>query len=416
MTQSNRSSDTPPAPPRPAASPPESGWVLAPGSEPYSREELLARYRRQRGLPEDPFETGGKPTPPPGYRDRIMSQPKPAALFIERAQEQASQALQRRGLSLPQTFAIASAMALAAGAGVGMVNAMLFQGAKAPEQIAQNLAPVQASAGTILAPAPALQPVQTTTVINKKTVSTATLEVADAAGETNSFIPLALNAEPAELGSDIILKISGIPEGAYLTSGRKDDDQNWALTRSELKNLRLVVPQAEASKIDLAVAAFEPKTGELAAPVKTMTVALSDVTVLPAAAPPPAQAAETPPAPLPAADKVVRPQPIPPPDSTSLALQTEEAPAARTLVVEGDTLLKSGDVRSARKSYEQAWAGGSPAGAFGLARSYDPLVIGSLALKNADADKMQAIAWYERAATAGHVGAADAIVRLRLKP
>ena len=159
MTQSNRSSDTPsPAAPKAAVDPPESGWVLAPGSEPYSREELLARYRRQRALPEDPFEQGGKPTPPAGYRDRIMSQPQPAARFVERAEAQASPAPQKRTLTLPQTFAIASAMALAGGAGVGMVNATLFSGAKTPEQIADTLTPVQASAGTVLSPAPVVQP------------------------------------------------------------------------------------------------------------------------------------------------------------------------------------------------------------------------------------------------------------------
>lgn len=416
MTQSNHSSDAPPPTPQKAvASPPERGWVLAPGSEPYTRDELLARYRRQRALPEDPCEQGVKPTPPPGYRDRIMSQPQPAARFMERAEAQPSVAQQRRPLTLAQTFAVASAMALAAGAGVGIVNATLFSAARAPQQIADIITPVQARANSALTPAPVVQPVQTT-VVTKKTVPTATLEVTDAAGETNSFIPLALNAEPAELGSDIILKISGIPAGAYLTSGHKDDDQNWALTRNELKNLKLVIPEAQASRIDLAVAAFEPRTGELAAPVKTMTVALSDVMVQPTSAPPPTQAAEAPAPPPRVADKVVRPQPIPPPDSMTLALQTPEAPAARTLVLEGDSLLKSGDVREARKSYEHAWAVGSPAGAFGMARSYDPLVIGGLALKNAEADKVQALAWYERAATGGHVGAADAIVRLRLKP
>jgi hypothetical protein len=248
-------------------------------------------------------------------------------------------------------------------------------------------------------------------VIAKKPVATATLEVSDAAGETNSFIPLALSAQPAETGSDILLKISGIPEGAYLTSGRRNEDKIWAVTLAELKDLKLVIPEAQQPKIDLAVAAFEPKTGELAAPVKTLTVALSDVVVEPASAPPPSQTAA-----LPAAGKTGHPAPIPPPDSmTMAALQSSEVTATRTLVVEGDSLLKSGDVRQARLSYEKAWAAGSPAGAFGVARSYDPVVLGSLALKNDKPDKAKALEWYEKAATAGHSGATDAIVRLRLK-
>lgn len=417
MTESNRPSDKPtPAAPRPASSLPESSWVLAPGSEPFSREELLARYRQQRALPDDPFEHSGRPTPPPGYRERLMSMEQNAARFIERGEEHSAAAPGRRTFSLGQTFAVASAMALAAGASVGLISATQFSDGNSPVQVASSLTPVQANADTVSTITSAAQPVQTT-VITKKEVPIATLEVADASGETNSFIPLALNAQPAEIGSDILLKISGIPEGAYLTSGRKGDDQNWALTLAELKNLKLVIPEAQTPKIDLAVAAFEPRTGELAAPVKTMTVALSDVSVEPAAAPPPTQMTSLPAATMQPALKVVKPQPIPPPDSTTLAaLAEKETPAARTLVTEGDSLLKSGDVREARKTYEQAWADGSPAGAFGMARSYDPLVLGSLALKNATPDREQALAWYERAATAGHVGAAESIVRLNMKP
>jgi hypothetical protein len=375
---------------------------------PFSREELLARYRRQRALPDDPFEQGGKPVPPPGYRERIMSHPRPVSRFLEPEDAPAASPPQRRSLSLGQTFAVAAAMALAAGAGVGMVNARLFSGA--PVAPSADPAPVQAS--TLATVSPAAQTAQPShkTVVTKKAVSTATLEVSDAAGETNSFIPLALSAQPAELGSDILLKISGIPEGAYLTSGRRDEDKIWALTLAELKDLRLVVPEAQDSTLDLAVAAFEPQTGELAAPVKTMTVALSDVVVQPASAPPPSQTPKA------ASGKAGQPAPIPPPDSmTMAALDSTEASATRPLVLEGDALLKSGDVRQARLSYEKAWAGGSPAGAYGMARSFDPVVLGGLALKNDKPDTAKALAWYERAATAGHAGAADSIVRLRLK-
>lgn len=399
MTQNLRPSDKPPAAaPRNTSGSPDSGFALAAGMEPFSREELLARYRRQRTLPSDPFECLGKPAQP-----RVQPQ------LVETAAKTAPAAtVERRGLSMGQTFAVAAAMALAAGAGAGMMNAKLFSPGGGPAPLAESPAPVQAS----MAQVPATPPPVQTTVINKKPVATAKLEVSDTTGETNSFIPLALKAEPADARGDILLKISGIPEGAYLTSGRKQEDEIWAVTRAELKDLRLVVPEAEEPRIDLAVAAFEPNTGELAAPVKTMTVALSDVVVQPAAAPPPTQ---TPAAPV--AAKSGHPAPIPVPDSISLALAPpKDATAARTLVLEGDTLLKSGDVRLARASYEKAWAEGSPAGAYGMARSFDPVVLGGLALKNDKPDKARALEWYERAATAGHAGAADSIVRLRLKP
>jgi hypothetical protein len=340
-----------------------------------------------------------------------MSQPRPTTHFLERegtvAATVPASLPQWRNLSLGQTFTVAAAMALAAGAGAGIVNATLFSGSGSNAVRGANPAPVQASA--VAAATPVITTAQTT-VIAKKPVPTATLEVSDVAGETNSFIPLALHAQSADLQSEILLKISGIPEGAYLTSGRKDDDEVWALTPAEFRNVKLVVREAQEPKIDLAVAAFEQKTGELAAPVKTMTVALSDVIVQPASAPPPAQVQT-----VPASGKSGHPAPIPPPDGMSLALHAPETTAARSLILRGDELLRGGDIQAARNSYEQAWAGGSPAGAYGMARSYDPVVLAGLTLKNAQPDKAKALEWYERAATGGHTGAADSIVRLQLK-
>jgi hypothetical protein len=273
---------------------------------------------------------------------------------------------------------------------------------------ASDLAPVQASA--LKAATPAAQ-TDKVTVIAKKPVATASLEVSDAAGETNSFIPLALRAAPAKTGNGILLKISGIPEGAYLTSGRKDEDNIWALTLADLKDLKLVLPETKDAEIDLAVAAFEPATGELAAPIKTLTVALSDVVVQPASAPRPGQAPT-----LNASSKTGHPAPIPQPNSTMMAaLQSSERSAPRLLVTEADAMLGNGDVLKARLSFEKAWTGGSPDGAFGMARSYDPAVLGSLAIRNDNPDKEKALEWYERAVSAGHARAADAIVRLRLK-
>ena len=86
-----------------------------------------------------------------------------------------------------------------------------------------------------------------------------------------------------------------------------------------------------------------------------------------------------------------------------------------TLLAEGNSLFKYGDIRKARNAYEKAWKSGSAAGAYNLARSYDPVILASLNLKKTAPDKAKALEWYERAATAGHEEAAAAIVRLRLK-
>ena len=75
----------------------------------------------------------------------------------------------------------------------------------------------------------------------------------------------------------------------------------------------------------------------------------------------------------------------------------------------------AGDVAAARRSYERAWGkDGSAAAAYGLARSYDPLVLPTLPATNATPDKGQAMQWYKRAAAAGHADAAKAITRLQV--
>ena len=71
-------------------------------------------------------------------------------------------------------------------------------------------------------------------------------------------------------------------------------------------------------------------------------------------------------------------------------------------------------LRAALEADVQRAAGPGP-GAFALARSFDPLFLARLGLRQAKPDKAQALAWYEKAASAGHADAAAAIVRLKLK-
>ena len=407
-----------------------SSWILSHTGQQLTREELLARYRRQRALPDDPFEQTGKPVPPPGYREKIMSEPRPSARFVQRAEAESEvpQATPRtaRSFSVGQTLAIAVGVALLTGAGAAAVGMQLASTQQAVDPVLARPAPSPvADAGPAGQSLQQLQPLaaaaERSTTVDKKPVATATLDVSDAEGVTNSFIPLALHAEPAGLNEDMLLKISGIPEGAYLTTGHRENDQIWSLSLADLKNVKLVVPQASQPQLDLAVAAFEPKTGELAAPVKTMTVELNDVVVQPASAPPPSQVQSS------AQKSAVKgadqassafPEAIPPPQSTKVALAPPgESAEVQQLITEGSSLLQTGDVKAARKRFERAWGtDGSGAAAYGLARSYDPVVLAVLARKNADPDRTRALQWYQRAASAGNEDAAEAIVRLQLKP
>ena len=77
--------------------------------------------------------------------------------------------------------------------------------------------------------------------------------------------------------------------------------------------------------------------------------------------------------------------------------------------------IRGGDVAAARRGYERAWGNdGSAVAAFGLARSYDPLVLLTLPATNATPDKSQAMQWYQRAAAAGHADAGSAIALLQM--
>ena len=100
-----------------------------------------------------------------------------------------------------------------------------------------------------------------------------------------------------------------------------------------------------------------------------------------------------------------------------MALATPETPETQQLINSANMLLVSGDVAAARKSFERAWGNdGSAAAAFGLARSYDPVVLATLTRGNATPDRDQALQWYQRAAKGGNLDAAEAVARLQMKP
>jgi hypothetical protein len=226
-------------PSQPAAPLLQPSWVLSAAGEQLTREELLARYRRQRMLPEDPFETEPPSEPPRGYPDSIMSE-RHGTRSRERARPAAPSARPSpRSFTAAQTFAIAAATALVAGGSAGVLSTHLM----ASQAAGLSQVPEANVAGDSL--------------IEKKPVPTATLQVEDVIGETNSFIPLALHAVPAGLDTDMLLKISGLPEGAYLTSGHRQDDKIWTLSLAETKDVNLMIPRADDPQIDLAIAAFE---------------------------------------------------------------------------------------------------------------------------------------------------------------
>ncbi len=394
----------------------EPSWFFSQGNQP-PRDELVSRYRISRNLQERPHQ--GEHYRRPEYRELVSSRPRPPARFLyDRNDEEppAPTSAPRKGLGLKQTFALAAAMAVLSGGTVGFLSSQYSTVKDGAFALLAGSAPGTETAATQPQPQPApqqaqpLQPVAAPSV-PKKPIATATLEVADVTGETNSLIPLVLAAEPAIPSQDLVMKISGLPDSAYLTSGIRDKDKVWALTVDDLKGVKLMVPEAREREIDLAVAAFEKDTGQLAAPVKSMTVALSNVVVQPVAAAP----QEVPTPVLTDAPKTGHPGAIPQPINVNVALTAAQQIAAQN-AAEGDRMMRSGDLGGARAAYLKAWNGGSPDGALGMAKTFDPLVVSAIKTADASPNGAQALEWYQRAAAAGKTEALSAIVRLRMKP
>jgi hypothetical protein len=392
-------------------SPVEPSWFLN-ASDLASREELMARYRAARNLPDpdsDPRATNSADTY--SYRELVSSRPRPPARFLQQAPEKIAKVApgkaKRSRTELGKTFFAAALLASISGAAAGLASSQFGKLAKGfallvPEMPAPNTSIPDRDLG---AKSPGIASL---TTIPKKQVPTATLQVKNVSGETNSLIPLALHAEPALAGQDLILKLSGLPDQAYLTVGEKESDRIWTLRLDDLGKAQLMIPRADQNEIDIAVAAFERATGDLAAPIKTMRIALSDVNVEPASAPPPkASAGKTT---LPHG-----PAAIPLPQKVGF-VRTTQREIAVTYAAKGEEHMKKGDIASARVAFEGAWNNGAAEGALGLGRSYDPVVLASLKLKSAEPDTGKAIQWYERAAIAGQGVALDAIIRLRMKP
>jgi hypothetical protein len=263
------------------------------------------------------------------------------------------------------------------------------------DQIVATTDSAVAFMGTLM-PAKAAPPVvpDRETTISKKPISIASLKVADVSGSLNSNIPLGLEADPAFATQELALKISGLPKSAYLSAGTKISDTTWLLKDGEENGINLIVPQSDTAKFDVSVAAIETKTGELAAPVKEMTVALDDASlqIAPASAPP-----ET--------ATLKNAEPAVPDAAAAIPLPVAAKPVLSAevsgLLEKGDSLFKAGDMVIARQFYSRAFEMGAADGAVGVARTYDPAVYSTMNVQGIAPDAIQAAEWYEKARVAG---------------
>ena len=108
----------------------------------------------------------------------------------------------------------------------------------------------------------------------------------------------------------------------------------------------------------------------------------------------------------------------------TIATLTPITPAARlllspaeitALIAQGDQLLRTGDVASARLFYERAADVGDGEAALRLGKTFDPAFLGLSRLSGVRGDPASAIRWYRRARDRGQAGAEIQLERLDLE-
>lgn len=283
-------------------------------------------------------------------------------------------------------------------------------------------------------PTPVTEFAEQQTTASTKPIAIAKLEVGDAEGSASAPIALPLKAEPAIADQSLALKLSGIPEAAKLTAGRQIAQGTWMLNPGEEQNVKLLVPQAKAGQFAITVEAIEPRTGELAAPMKEMTVNVlpaSVASIEPAAAPvsvnrnfnvPESEPQESEaakiatvaaiPASKPKAATPLKPDsamPIPAPIENTSALHSD---AAQGLLRSGDKLMGLGDLSAARQFYAKALDQGLTEAALKLGKTYDPMVFEEKNVQGMKPDASTAMKYYLQAQASGVGGAAEAISTL----
>ncbi|MET0483136.1 MAG: hypothetical protein ABWZ27_09520 [Aestuariivirgaceae bacterium] len=309
---------------------------------------------------------------------------------------------------------------------------------------------------------PSREPVRAQSTIGKPTKKrfhTARLSVADVEGGEQQSVPLNLSMDAGDGTGDVQLRLSGLPETASLSAGKKLADGAWVVTAKDASDLKVLTPDIQKpERHTVAVEAVETKTGSLAAPTQEMQLSIIPRNVIvepaaastddkpapsqetrsqaviamppakPAAVPPPAElpvaTAEAPPVPAPLTPAPPKPaaaeKPAKLPKLASLNAEPDmamakpaPAPAAAAapsegdadLIARGDELLSLGDIVAARQLYEFAYDRGQMQAAVALGRTYDPVTFEKLKVRGLTPNPQLALEWYKKAEKAGVKGA-----------
>jgi hypothetical protein len=216
-------------------------------------------------------------------------------------------------------------------------------------------------------------------------------------GSAGEAIPLGLSL--TEASQDVVLLLHGLPVGTTISTGIALEADNWLLSVSELRDAVIRPPPGFVGAIDLAA--------ELRLADETVADRLSlRLTWLETPKTPKTTTVVAPPV-----DAGIQPRETSdarPPNPPLRRLDREEI---TNLLRRGEEFMAAGNLGPARLAFRRAAEAGDPEGAFRLATTYDPVLLGTRGVIGVVPDIAMARAWYEKAK---EFGSASASMRLQV--
>jgi hypothetical protein len=257
--------------------------------------------------------------------------------------------------------------------------------------------------------------------VNKaKPINTASLIVRDVSGEANSPIPLSLKVIGNGTESGVEFRLTGLPDKAYLTAGRKEA-QSWSLKTKEADKVELVVPDETTPNFTVNVIALKAGSDELVSPMAEMHVQLKEAvkaSATPASVPLRTLTDFSTGSIEPLKSAAISLQPMPGAQNSKEEVPQTPAPTAedvQKLIEYGDSLMETGDLAAARSYYARAYSLGNPVAALRLGKTYDPTVFVEKKVQGLKPDTAAAVHYYQLAAAAGIPEAKTLILVLQMK-
>ncbi len=199
-----------------------------------------------------------------------------------------------------------------------------------------------------------------------ETAAVPSLRAVDVAGTAGNPIPLSVASLPTTVKGGQSFMIAGVPTGVSLSAGSNKGDGVWILRSEDLDGLTLTPPAGYNGAFVLTVAMMKDRSS-----AKTPTSEILEVTV------------EGP------------------------------SPDIARLITRGDTLLKLGDIASARLMFERAAVHGSAVAATSVGKTHDPVFHMELGVRGPQADSEAAADWYQKGLAGGDREAEIRLAKLK---